>query len=1052
MNGIIAWWVRNPVAANMLMIGIIISGALGFWRMERELFPTIRVTEAIVSVSWPGAAPQEVEEQLVMRIEEALTDMDSIERIRSSASEGSATVRIDGLPRVNTIQFMNDIRARVDAIQSFPSDIEPPRVSQNIFRNEMQRVAVHGDGFTERELKRTADAMREEVSLLPGISVVELFGIRQEEVTVELSEASMRQYGIDFDEVARAIRASSVNTSAGRVRTNTGDVQLRAKNIADTQEEFENIVVRQNDAGGIIRIKDVAKVIDGFEDEEILATLNGEPAVLIQPMTTENMNVVLASNSLREWIDNRQKTLPEGMKITLWDDSADSYNSRMKTITSSAFYGLILVCLVLLLTLRPKVALWVSFGIATAYCGTFILLPYTDVSINFISTFSFLLVLGIVVDDAIVVGESIHQQSEGNGASNSAILGTQLVIKPVVFAVLTTMIAFAPWLFISGESAQITRQISIIIICALSFSLIEAFLILPAHLRKLTPPKSKGGWFTRFQGRIEHSLVYFADTTYRRWLESALFYRYATVVAFFGAFFISLTILTSGWLKFDFNPDIESDLVVVNVDLPDGTPYSRALQILNQLQHAEEQLVIEVESLAQESGGTGKLIENWYTRSRRTNVIAIVQLVPPESRRFSAKETADRLRELVGEIPDADQVSFNHSLGGWEPDLEYSVSHADLSVLREASSALEAKLREYDTTYDVRSDLQGSTEEFRLHLLPGSEKLGISLAEVSRQVRQAYYGEEVQRLAREGDDVRVMVRYPSRSRSNLESLENFRVRLSDGREVPLLAVVEIETFPGVNRIDRRERKRSAVVSTEISGDQRNLIQEDLEENFFEQWKQDFPGVALGAIGEAEGEKQFLQEISSLYIIAIFLMYALIAIAFKSYWHPLLVLTAIPFGFMGAVFGHILWGVPMALFSYFGIGAAAGVVVNDNLVLLDAVHRARDAGDSPKEAIVKAAVGRFRPILLTSVTTFVGLLPMMLERSIQAQFLIPTVISLSFGVLVATFVTLLLVPALYLVGEDVIRLFKPKHKRSDDKSTLTPEELSPVAKTDKLQEI
>ncbi len=1048
MKGTIAWWVKNPVAANMLMIGIVISGMLGFWKMEREFFPTIRVTEAIINVTWPGAAPQEVEEQLVMRIEEAITDMDSVERLRSTASEGLATVRVEGLPRTNTIQFMNDIRARVDAIRSFPSDIEPPRVSQNIYRNEMQRIAVHGEGFTERELKRLAEDLREEVALLPGISVVELFGVRQEEVSVELSEAAMRQYGIDFDDVARAIRASSVNTSAGRVRTNTGDIQLRAKNIANTQDEFEHIIVRQNDAGGIIRIKDVATVVDGFEDEDILATLNGEPAVLIQPMTTENMNVVLASKSLRKWIDNRQQTLPEGMKITLWDDSADAYNSRMKTITNSALYGLLLVCLVLLLTLRPKVAMWVSVGIATAYCGAFILLPYTDVSINFISTFSFLLVLGIVVDDAIVVGESIHREGGGNGGADAAILGTQLVIKPVVFAVLTTMIAFAPWLFISGEDAQITRQISIIIICALSFSLIEAFLILPAHLRKLEPPKNKTNWFTRLQGRIEHSLVFFADTTYRRWLESALFHRYTTVAIFFGAFMVSLTILTSGWLKFDFMPDIESDVVVVNVNLPDGTPYTRALEILKQLQMAEEQLVSEVKSLSLESGGSGELIENWYTRSRRDNVIAIVKLVPPEVRHLTAKETANRLRELVGEIPDAEQVSFNHSLNGWEPDLEYSVSHSDMSVLREAAAALEEKLREYDATYDVRSDLQANTEEYRLHLLPGSEKLGITLAEVSRQVRQAYYGEEVQRLARDGDDVRVMVRYPSRTRTNLESLENFRVRLNDGREVPLLAVVEIETFPGVNRIDRRERKRSAVVSTEISGDQRNLIQTDLDENFFEQWKQDFPGVALGAIGEAEGEKQFIQEITSLYVIALFLMYALIAIAFKSYWHPLLVLTAIPFGFMGAVFGHILWGVPMALFSYFGIGAAAGVVVNDNLVLLDALNRAREAGKSPKESIIIAAVGRFRPILLTSVTTFVGLLPMMLERSIQAQFLIPTVISLSFGVLVATFVTLLLVPALYLVGEDIIHVFSKRNEAVSENQTL--EEVgAPVAVTEKV---
>jgi multidrug efflux pump subunit AcrB len=615
------------------------------------------------------------------------------------------------------------------------------------------------------------------------------------------------------------------------------------------------------------------------------------------------------------------------------------------------------------------------------------------------------------------VGESIHQRSEQGGGAKGAVLGTQLVIKPVIFAVLTTMIAFAPWLFITGEDAQLTRQISIIIICALSFSLIEAFLILPVHLRNLKPV-AQTNKLGRVQRAIEHSLVQFSHNQYRRFLQGALQHRYTTAAVFFGGFVLSVVLLSTGWIKFDFMPDIEGDEIVVEVDMADGAPYSRALEVLAQLQAGEKKLVEEVKQMAADDGGSGQLIENWYTRSRRENVIAIVKLVPPETRQLSAKQAADRLRELVGEIPDADRVSYHSSMDGFEPDIEYSVSHADYDMLRAAVRALEEKLRSYDSLYDVRSDLQAATEEYRLTLLPGTEKLGLTLAEVSRQVRQAYYGEEVQRLAREGNDVRVMLRYPRRSRATLESLNEFHVRLPDGREVPLLAVVQIETFPGVNRIDRRERKRSSVVSAEMSGQDRELIATDLEENYFDQWQRDYPGVYLGAIGEAEGEAKFLAEISSLYMMAFFTMYALIAVAFKSYWHPLIVLTAIPFGFMGAVIGHLVWGVPMDLFSYFGIGAAAGVVVNDNLVLLDALHRNRDKGMKPLQAIEAAAVGRFRPILLTSVTTFVGLLPMMLERSIQAQFLIPTTIALSFGVLCATFVTLLLVPALFLIGEDL----------------------------------
>lgn len=1017
MNNLIAWWVKNPVAANMLMIGIIVAGILSFKRMDREFFPTISATQASITVLWPGAAPQEVEEQIVMRIEESLSDLDTIERINSTASEGVAEIEVEGLPNADPARFINEIRSRVDAIRSFPRDVEPARVAQVVWRNEMQRVAVHGEGFTEQELKRVAEELRDEIVLLPGISVVELFGVRAEEVAIELSEDSMHQYGLSFDEVAQAVRGTSVNESSGRVKTNTGDVQLRAKNLAENEDDYGNVIVRQTADGGIVRVRDFAHVIDGFEDNDILATLNGEPAVLIQVMTMEHMNIVQASESLRGWLKEAQPKLPKGMHLTLWTDMADAYNGRMHTIMSSAFYGLLLVCGVLVLTLRPKVAFWVSAGIFTAYCGAMVLLPYLHVSINFLSTFSFLLVLGIVVDDAIVVGESIHEHSATAGGEKTAILGTQLVIKPVIFAVLTTMIAFAPWLFISGEDAQLTRQVSIIIICALTFSLIEAFFILPAHLRNLKPVTNPGR-FGRVQMKIEHSLVSFAHRQYRNFLHKVLVHRYTTLFAFFGLFAISLVLLNTGWIKFDFMPDIEGDEIVVEVDMADGAPYSRALEVLAQLQEGERKLVAEVKQLAKEEGGSGQLIENWYTRSRRDNVIAIVKLVPPETRQLSAKVAAERLRDLVGDIPDADMVSYHHSMGSFEPDIEYSVSHSDFDVLRAAVAALEDKLRSYDTLYDVRSDLQAATEEYRLSLLPGAEKLGLTLAEVSRQVRQAYYGEEVQRLAREGNDVRVMLRYPEASRTTLESLNDFRVRLPDGREVPLLAVVDIETFPGVNRIDRRERKRSSVVSAQMMGEDRHRISQDLDDNFFEQWRQQFPGVYLGAIGESEGEAKFMQEVTSLYIVAFFVMYALIAIAFKSYWHPILVLTAIPFGFMGAVFGHLLWGMPMAIFSYLGIGAAAGVVVNDNLVLLDALHRNRDRGMAPLEAIVEAAVGRFRPILLTSVTTFVGLLPMMLERSIQAQFLIPTTISLSFGVLCATFVTLLLVPSMFLIGEDI----------------------------------
>lgn len=1031
MNGLIAWWARNPVAANLLMIGIVITGFLGFMNIEREAFPVIKANNVEVIVAWPGAAPQEVEEQIIVRIEEALTDLDNIDRIFASANEGSAYIWVRALGPVDMGAFVGNIKRRVDAISSLPRDIERPIVREQIYRDQSMRIGLYGD-IGERQLNRLAEDLRDEVAMLPGISIVELFGTRREEVSVELSEAALRRYGLSFDEVARAIGATSVNVSSGRVRTESGDILLRARNLANTQTEFENIILRQDIEGGILRVGDVAKVIDGFEDEDILATLNGQPAVLIQVLSQEHMDVVKASDSVHQWVEETQKRLPEGVGLTIWWDNADVYKGRMETIISSAITGLLLVFIILILTLRPKVALWVTVGIATAYMGSLALLPSADVSLNVISTFAFLLVLGIVVDDAIVVGESIHHTAQQRGGSvESAIMGTQLVAKPVMFAVLTTMIAFMPWLFLSGEDVQITRHISIVIILSLTFSLIEAFFILPAHLRKLAPENSDSKYvvvrkFLSLQQAIAHSIIRFARTTYRRSLAFSLRHRYATVAAFVGVFIVSMGVFSSGWVKFSFMPEIEGDGIYINVDLPNDTPYERALQILQQIQAAEKQLVDEVNAQAEE--GQGKLVENWYTRSRRDSVLAMVKLVPPSERDLSAKDVALRLKELIGDVPDAEEITVNYTTNDSVPRLSYAISHPDMETLLAASEALQAKLRGYDSVYYVRDDLQGSVSELHFTLLPGAERMGLTLREVSRQVRQAYYGEEVQRLPRENGDVRVMVRYPKADRYNLASLENFRLRTPDGSLVPLLSVVEVEVSSGVKEIKRRERRRSATVNANLTSDLGRDIQKDLDENFFPEWEKQFPGVIRGAVGQAEGEARFFKEVTSLYLLAFFVMYWLLAVAFGSYVQPLLIMTAIPFGYMGAVYGHLIFGLSMALFSYFGIAAAAGVVVNDNLVLMDYVNRARQRGMSAVDAVLEAGAERFRPILLTTVTTFVGLIPMMAERSIQAQFLHPAVISLAFGVLVALAVTLYLVPSLYCIGEELSEAVGRRLKR------------------------
>ena len=1023
MNGLIAWWARNSVAANLIMFGIFVAGVIGFSKMEREMDPQVRFPGLEIEVSWPGAAPQEVEEQIVARIEESVSDLDAIEWVRSTSSEGYGGVYILAEQQVDFTQFMNDVKIRIDSISTFPRDIEPPKVRQWVNRDEYMRVAVHGD-IGERELKRLAETLRREAAQLPAVTVVQLFGTRQEEVSIEVSEDALRRYNLSFSQVADAIRNTSINQSAGSVRTEVGTYQLKVRSQADTEEDFNNIIVLETTDGGTIRVGDVATVLDGFEDNPILATLNGEPAVLIQIMSTEIMDIVKASESVREWIEKRQETLPAGATLTLWTDKAVDFKGRMKTIGSSAVMGLALVMIILVLTLRPIVAFWVAVGIATAYAGAFVLLPSVGVSLNMLSTFAFLLVLGIVVDDAIVVGEGIHSEAHRiGGGVNASIAGAQLVAKPVVFGVITTILAFMPWLFLGGSTSEFTRHITWVVILALGFSLIESLLILPSHLSSMKPRTNLHG-FGKFQKRIADSIVNCAQVRYRKIGTWSVDHRYLMTSIFLGVLVIGFGLFGTGWVKKSFMPDIESDEIIVNVVMPEGAPYSRALEILAQLQAAE--LALE-EEVNQSTDGEGVLIENWYTRSRRDSVLAIVKLAPPEVREMTAKDASIRLRELMGDVPDAKEVSVQYTQNNNGPGFEMSIRHPDLDVLRLATADLETQLRTYETLYDVRNNLEGSTEEIRLTMKPGTAKLGLTLADVNRQVRQAYFGEEVQRLPRNGQDVRVKVRYPLESRQSIESLKNFRVRTNDGRELPLLAVADLEYAPGITRIQRWNGSRAARISADMKDSVHSDIMEDLNENFFPEWEERYPGILRGSVGQAEGQQRFIAEVMGLYLIAFFAMYTMLAVAFRSYWQPILILIAMPYAFVGAIFGHTALGLTMAIFSYFGIAAAAGVVVNDNLVLMDYCNRLIAKGMDAREAVVEAGVVRFRPILLTSVTTIVGLTPMMLERSMQAAFLKPVVVSLAFGVFMAFFVTLLMVPSLYVIGLDIGDFFSRMKK-------------------------
>lgn len=1025
MRTIVAWWAHNKVAANLLMFIILVGGIVAYFTIEREIDPYVEFPGAQISVTWLGASPQDIEEQIVVRLEEAVSTVDGIDEMFSISDESSGRVFVIGKSDLDEATFMQNIKRQVDSISTFPAAAEPATVRLFRNRNETMRVAVSGN-VDEKILKRTAERVRREIALLPFVPAVELFGVRGEEVSIEVSETALKRYNLTLDEVAQSVRGTSINASSGTVRTELGNVQLRTRNLADTKEEFENIVVRQLANGALIKVRDIAEVIDGFEQVNLMATVNGEHTILVQVMSGPEMDIVKMSEAVNEYLVKSQETLPAGISMTLWDDQAEMYNGRIKSIGSNFFAGIILVFLTLLLFLRPIIAFWVAIGIATAFAGGLALLPTFGVSFNIISTFAFLLVIGVIVDDAIIVGEAIHSRTEhGETGMEAAVNGTTMVLKPVIFAVLTTMIFFAPWMYLSGGTSEFTRAISLVVILALTFSLIESLLILPAHLSHLKPVNPKNP-ITRFQNRLADSLVWIAQNIYRPALNFALRRRYLTSAVFISMMLLSIGLMSNGFVKATFFPEGESDQIAITVDLPEGTPYTRTQEVLRQIQVAERELV---EEINETTSGEGELIENWYTRSRDNQVLALVKLVPPETRTLTAKETADRLRALIGEVPDAEKIAVEYQNGNNGPPIEYILNAKDLGALTAAAEDLMGQLRSYEGVYNVINDTESSADEVQFELKPGAAALGVTSADVSSQLRQGFFGEEVQRLPRDGEDVRVYVRYPRADRESLDFLGQIRIRTSDGRELPLSTVADLRFDKGIAQIFRRERQRAIVISAEVIPERINEIRDALKDDFFEAFDARHPLVTRGNIGRSEGEREMVQELAIFGLIALFGAYFLIAVAFRSYFEPaLILLAAMPFCFTGAVLGHLFMGLPVSVLSYLGISAAAGVAVNDNLVLLDYVHRLRAKGMEGAEALMEAATTRFRPILLTSLTTFVGLLPLMTERSLQAQWLVPIGVSLAFGVLFALFVTLFFVPALYGIGADIRRFFLGLIKR------------------------
>lgn len=1016
MRSLVSWWVKNPIAANLLMVTLIVAGLVSYFNsIEKEPFPTVKLAIMDVSMRWPGAGPRDIEDQIIIRFEDAVKNVEGIKSITSISNEGRAKLVIKGKERVDRRKFAEEIREKINSVNGLPTNAERPVVTERTNSDEMIRIALHG--HIDRDiLSGLSHQIRKEVAALPLISNVKLRGQGYAEIAIEITEQAMSIYDITIDEVSSAIKNSSINASTGTVRDEAGVLMLSVRNRAEYQQEFEDIVIRQNNDGASLYLKDIATIKDGLSETKYISTFDGETAILIDVMNSDYMDIPKMSKYVHDYVDKKNAQLPDGIKLTIWSDWNEAYQSRLSTIFSSALSGLVLVFILLMLFLQPKIALWVTAGIATAFAASFALLPAFGVSLNMLSLFAFLMVIGIVVDDAIVIGESVHLANEnGHHDEEAAIVGVSNVAKPVLFGVLTTMVVFAPMAFLPGSTAEFTRSIAIVVILSLAFSLFEALFILPTHLRHLKHKEKNDTKSTleNFQEKIANSLDTVNFRVYMPFITLCHKHKYTVILLFIGAFIIGISLLKNNYIKQSFMPQISDDKIRLTVNLPPTATHERMIQVLSQIREGQQKLFDYVGEFEQAT-----LVEHDYTQVWGTTVVSEMKLVQFEKRAINIQTATEKLQAFIGDIPDAEEIELKSTLNTQEPRVGFSLHSTDIEALKEGVTDLKAHIATYAGIFMLRDNLDKGSQEMVFHLKPGAETLGISLKDVTKQIKQAYFGQEVQRLPRIGGDVRVKVMYSRVERESIDTLQHLKIRTRDGREIPLMSVVDVEITAGIQRIIRRDGSKVGYIYAEYSGNDRASMIRDVKENFIPAWQKRHPQVQYGRGDRMQDEDEFTQTVILLEGLAIMVAYMLMAIAFRSYSQPLLIMSAIPFGFLGALLGHFIHGTSYGMFSMLGILAASGVVINDNLVLVDAINRFKAQGKNVTDSVMMACKLRFRPIILTSMTTFIGLMPMLSAQSVQAKFLIPMVVSLAYGVVAATIITLVFVPCLYCAACEI----------------------------------
>ena len=1065
MKALGKWSVEHRVSVNLIMVFLIVAGMYTVLNMKRELFPVFSLDMIDIGVTYPGASPEEVEEGICIKIEEKLKSLEDVKTMYSTALEGHGSVTLELAAGTDINEKLDEIRTLIDLIDSFPDEAEDPVITEIKNNDPAIYLAIYGD-VHEKVLRDTAEKIRDDLVETDNISLASLIGVRDYEISVEVSEENLRRFNLSFDQVALAVKTGSLDLPGGKIKTKGGEFLVRAKGKLYTGEEFERIPLLTKEDGTTIKLGDVAGVIDGFQDTDIKARFNGKPAALIVVRRTDSQDTITISKTVKAYIETHKDFLPKGITLGYWFDMAEMVQDRIDLLLKNGLQGIVLVFIVLALFLDLGLAFWVSSGIPISFMGAFLVLNYFGASINMLSLFGFIMTLGILVDDAIIVGENVYTHYKtGKSAKEAVIDSIAQIGAPVVMAVTTTIVAFTPLMHITGIMGKFIFIMPQAVICILSFSLVEAFLILPAHLdHALTPPKKNKvliyricffwlEWLKKdisdahrwMRDRVEKALTFFIYSIYTPVLKYCVRNRYFTLAMGFGILIVSIGVLAGGHVPFVFFPKTDSNWIVSEIIYPLGTPFEATENTIKKI----EKGAFELNNFFRDRvAGSEDLIVNNFSqagiiprRDWKPGVYgghcgeAWIEIQAASKRPdISAPEVTAKWRELTGDILGSEQLTFSIIGGGPGGNpIEIQLKGKDLEQLELAADELKSEIAKYPGTFDITDNFRPGKMEKRIHIKKGAESLGITMADIAMQIRQAYYGDEVLKIQRGKDDIKVMVRYSQKERESEASIDELRIRTRDGREIPLNQVADIEMKQGYSTILRVDRKRIITVISDINEDVANAreIVEDLKKNYLDTLVNRFPGVTYDLEGQAKRTEESINSLKLGFSLAAMVIFLLLASQFRSYIQPVIIMTAIPFGLIGAIIGHYFMSLDITMISIFGIVALSGIVVNDSLILIDFINSKVRQGSGVFDSVIEAGQNRFRPVLLTSVTTVAGLFPLLLETSFQAQFLIPMAVSISFGLIAATILTLIFVPSLYAVINDMVGIFISQ----DDESLL-----------------